>query len=446
MKAGAVARPAPRGRAANVRVDGDHVAVHLPAVNARRSRFTSVLAVLGIALALVLSLKQGLRERVGHDFHVFWQAGYNFATGHPLYHDYLPGARQFKYPPFAAFVFQPLAALPLQLAGALFSLLNLGLWVVAIYLTREIVARTLPDRSSTWVPVAIAGVLSAQFFLDNFRHVQVNGLILVLVLLGIRAYLNARDLPAAAYLVTATAIKVSPVFFVAWLVIRGRRRAALAVPPLAAACVLVPLLVRGPASGLAELREYYDSFLSGHQHAEVSSYTRGHNIASFVNRMTLLVQRSGRDMDSSHRTAGIVHRAGWMAVALIFIGRLLHLRLRRVPISPHEMSTTFLVTLMLSPITFTANLVSLLFVFCALLSVRKDAIPPWGWPLAGVLLVAMAMTGLSGKELAGRAANQFVREHGIFVLTMLLSFAASVALAGRKPTPVAYFRARSGWE
>jgi hypothetical protein len=406
-------------------------------VNSPRSRFTNVLAVLAIAVALALSVKQGFRERVGHDFHVFWQAGYNFATGHPLYHDYLPGARQFKYPPFAAFAFQPLAALPLKVAGALFSLLNLGLWVVAIYLTREIVARTSTDRNSSWIPVAIAGVLSAQFFLDNFRHVQVNVLILVLVLLGIRAYLGARDLAAAAYLVTATAIKVSPIFFVAWLVIRGRRRAALAVAPLAAACVLVPLIVRGPATGLAELREYYDSFLSGHQHAEVSSYTRGHNMASFVNRMTLLVQQgAGEDKEAGHRTAEIVYRTGWIAVALMFFGRLMHLRLRRVPISPHEMSMTFLVSLMLSPITFTANLVSLLFVFGALLSVRRNTIPPWGWPLAGVLLVAMAMTGLSGKELAGRAANQFVREHGIFVLTMLLSFLASVALAGRRPAPM----------
>src|SRR5687767_5000964 len=84
-----------------------------------------------LVVGIALSLEQGLGERVGNDFQVFWQAGRNFATGHPLYHDYLPGARQFKYPPFAAMVFQPLAVFPLQVAAVLFSLLNLALWVVA---------------------------------------------------------------------------------------------------------------------------------------------------------------------------------------------------------------------------------------------------------------------------------------------------------------------------
>jgi hypothetical protein len=55
---------------------------------------------------------------------VFWQAGRNFAIGHPLYQDSLPGARPLKYPSFAALVFQLLALFPLQVAAALISLLN----------------------------------------------------------------------------------------------------------------------------------------------------------------------------------------------------------------------------------------------------------------------------------------------------------------------------------
>jgi hypothetical protein len=83
-----------------------------------------VLVVGALAVAGALSVTQGLHERVGQDFHVLWQAGRNFTTGHPLYHDSL------KYPPFAAFVFQPLALFPLQAAAALFSFLNLlsGRW------------------------------------------------------------------------------------------------------------------------------------------------------------------------------------------------------------------------------------------------------------------------------------------------------------------------------
>lgn len=397
-------------------------------MNPFRSRYTVALTAGAIAVALALSVEQGLSQRVGHDFHVFWQAGRNFNAGDALYHGYLPGAREFKYPPFAALVFQPLGLLPLSIAAVLFSLLNLALWVVAIFLTRDIVAQTSKGRDSISVPVALAGVLTAQFFLDNFHHVQMNEVILVLILLGIRAYLRERDLAAAAYVVAATSIKVSPIFFVAWLLIRGRRRAALSVLPLAAACVLVPLLVRGPATGAGDLREYYESFLAGHQHAEVRSYTRGHNIASFVNRMMV-------DTAASERTAQLSYRVGWAAVALVFLAKLVQLRRRGVPPSSFELSMTFLACLLLSPITFTANLVFLLFVFCAFLSVRVATIPTGGRLLAGVLLVAMTMTGLSGKDLVGRSANLFVRDHGIFVLTMLLLFVASVALAGRESAP-----------
>jgi hypothetical protein len=397
-------------------------------VNPFRSRYTVALTAGAIAVALALAVEQGLSQRVGHDFHVFWQAGRNFTAGDALYHGYLPGAREFKYPPFAALVFQPLGLLPLSIAAVLFSLLNLALWVVAIFLTRDIVAQTSKGRDSISVPVALAGVLTAQFFLDNFHHVQMNEVILVLILLGIRAYLRERDLAAAAYVVAATSIKVSPIFFVAWLLIRGRRRAALSVLPLAAACVLVPLLVRGPATGAADLREYYESFLAGHQHAEVRSYTRGHNIASFVNRMMV-------DTAASERTAQLIYRVGWAAVALVFLAKLVQLRRRGAPASSFELSMTFLACLLLSPITFTANLVFLLFVFCAFLSVRVATIPTGGRLLAGVLLVAMAMTGLSGKDLVGRSANLFVRDHGIFVLTMLLLFVASAALAGRESAP-----------
>ena len=393
----------------------------------RARAYKVVLTIIALAAAVVLAVEQGLEARVGQDFHVFWQAGHNFSRGAPLYHGYLPGAREFKYPPFAAMVFQPLGAIPLRPAAMLFSFLNLLFWAAAIALTRDIVARTSPPRRSTWLPVALAGVLSAQFFLDNFHHAQINQVTLVLILLGLRAWLRGQDLGASAYLVTATALKLSPIFFLAWLLIRGRRQARWAVPPLAAACVLVPLLVRGPVTGAAELTEYYDIFLKGHEQAQVGSYITGHNIASFVNRVM-------PDTAGSQATAQAVYRVAWVSVGLILFAKLAHLRLRRAPVSALELSLPTLASLLLSPITFTANLVFLLFVFCAFLWIRFDTLPRWGRFLSLGLMVPMALTGLTGKDLVGRGVNQFVRDEGIFVLTMLLLFLAAAALAGSRWT------------
>jgi hypothetical protein len=399
----------------------------------------AILAIGAFALFVGLAIEQGVEERVGHDFHVFWQAGRNFTSGAPLYHDYLPGARLFKYPPFAAMVFQPLGLFPLKVAGVLFSFLNLVLWVLAVWLTRDIVARTSMPCPSTWIPVTLATLLSAQFFLDNFHHVQMNGVILVLILLGIHAHLRERDLAAAAWLVAATAIKVSPIFFLAWLFIRGRRRAWLAAAPLATLCVVLPLLLRGPATGVAELREYYDSFLSGHQHGEVREYIRGHNIASWVNRMVVQKQTDeatpAREREVVEQRAQLIYRGLWIAVLVAFLTKLVWLRVRRAPLTAFELSMTFLVCLLLSPITFTANLVFLLFVFCAFLWIPLERLPGWARLPAAVVFVLMLMTGLSGKDLVGNDVNQFIKLQGIFVLTMLLLFVGTLVVAGRNFKP-----------
>jgi alpha-1,2-mannosyltransferase len=397
----------------------------------------AVLVVGALAAPPTLSVAQSRHERLGQDFHVFWQAGRNFATGHPLYHDYLPGARPLKYPPFAAFVFQPLALFSLQTAAALFSFLNLLLWVLAVWLTRDIVARTFPERNPAVLPLVLAVVLSAQFFLDNFHHAQMNGVILALVLLGLRAYLRGRDVPAAGYLVAATAIKITPVFFVAWLVLRGRRRAALAVPPLALACLLVPLLLRGPATGAAELVEYYHSFLEGHQHGRIDEYTGGQNIAAFVNRMTRPVESarhvSYRYLPLSAAAAQTAYRALWGTVLLVFLARLALLRRRKAAVSALELAMVFLAGLLLSPITFTTHLVSLLFVFCAFLSVRPASLAPASRPLALLLCVAMAVIGLSGRDLAGSVVYEGVGGYSLYVWTMLLLFATAVLAAPPEP-------------
>jgi hypothetical protein len=395
----------------------------------RRLAWTVMLGAGALAIGMALSVSQGLRQQVGHDFHVFWQAGRNFTTGSPLYHDYLPGARQFKYPPFAAFVFQLLAVFPLQAAAVLFSLLNLVLWGVAVYLTRDIVARTFPDRNPTLLPLILAVALSAQFFLDNFHHVQVNGVILVLVLFGIRAYLSQQDLRAAAYIVGATAIKLTPIFFVAWLCVRGRRPAALAAVLIALACLFVPLLVRGPATGAAEIVEYYHSFLEGHQHGRVGTYTAGQNLAALVSRMT------GPAGDPKH--AQLAYHWLWLTLFLLFLARLLHLRIRRAPLSAFELSLIFLTSLLLSPITFTTHLVGLLFVFYTFLAVRLAGLSPAGKALAAVLCLAMTVVGLSGRDLVGTSAYWFVRDHSVYPWTLVLLFVAALALAGRERTPAA---------
>jgi Glycosyltransferase family 87 len=385
-----------------------------------------------LAIALAFAVHEGRGQHIGNDFAVFWQAGRNFATGHPLYHDYLPGARPLKYPPFAAMVFVLLGVFPLQVAGTLFSLLNLALWVAAVYLTRSILARTFSGRNQTIWPIVLGVVLSAQFFLDNFHHAQMNEVIFVLVLLGIDAYLRGLDVRAAAYVVTATAIKITPIFFVAWLIIRGRPRAALAIPVLALGCVLVPMVLRGPARGASELIEYYHSFLEGHQHGEISEYAGGQNLAALVNRMMRPAENprgvSYQYVSASEPTAQQAYHALWLLVMLLFLGELLVLRVQQRSLSAFEISSVFLAGLLLSPITFTTHLVSLVFVYTTFVAIRVSTLSPAERVVAVLLGLGMLLTGLSGRDLVGPTIYYGVKGYSLMTWTMLLLFLAALPL------------------
>ena len=388
------------------------------------------------AVAVVIAIERGNREGVGGDFHVFWQAGRNFATGAPLYHGDLPGARRFIYPPFAAMVFRVLAVLPLRLAAVVFSFINLVLLGVATYLTKSIVARTPPGQTVEALPLVLAVVLSLVFHLENLNHVQVNEVIFVLILLGIDAHLRALDVRAAGYFVAATALKITPVFFVIWLILRGRRRAALAVPPLAIACVVAPLLMRGPATGAAELAEYYHSFLEGFEHGQVLTDQRVQNLGALVYRMMRPAETPEHlqygYLPASERATALTYETGAASLLLVFLLNLGLLRARGAAPSALELSTVFLISHLLSPITWKAHLVTLLFVFYTFLRLRPAGLPA---PLRVVLIglwALIAVSGLSGRDLVGRDAYYYLGGYSVVVWTMLLLFVAAVVLVQRE--------------
>jgi len=390
----------------------------------------------------MIAIDRGKGQAVGGDFHVFWQAGRNFASGAPLYHGDLPGARRYIYPPFAAMVFQLFAVFPLPIAAEILSFLNLLLLGVTFALTKRIIERTLPDRVTGPLPLVLGVVLSLVFFLDNFSHVQINDVIFVLALLGVDAHLRGWDVRSAAYFVVATAIKITPVFFVIWLVLRGRRRAALAVPPLALACVAAPLLMRGPTTGSAELSEYYHSFLAGFQHGQVLTDGRVQNLGAMVYRMMRPAETPERldyaFLPASDRATALAYRAAVILLFLLFLGNLGFLRARAAALSAVELSTVFLIGHLLSPITWRAHLVSLLFVFSTFLALRPATLPTSQRMILYALWALMLVSGLEGRDIVGNQAFSYIAGYSIVVWTMLLLFLTGVAWTQRAT--------RSAWD
>jgi hypothetical protein len=390
---------------------------------------------IGMVMLLgVVAVVQTAHQHPGTDFHARWLAGRWFLQGEPLYRD-LPDVREPSYPPFAAMLFQVFALFPLRGAAAGFYFVNLLLTGAAVVLTRRIFRQLWPDRGRSWWPLAGAVVLSAQFLLNNLNLIQVNTALFVLCLWGILSYTQGRDVRAAVAFVVATFIKVVPVFFVAWLMCRGRRRALLAIGPVTVACLVLPMLQRGVAGGVRDLTEYYHTFLQNFQAGVPPRYNRYTNqsldaaIYRLMRPPAVAEERDYRIVDAPEGVARSASRVASGAIGIAFLGTLLLLRRRRAPVTVFEWSSVFLVGHLLSGITWKAHLVTLLFVFCAFLSLRLQALPRGLRALSWVALVLAALSGLTGRDLVGDQMHHWIGGYSLITWTMVVLFATAVAVS-----------------
>ena len=387
---------------------------------------------IGVLLAAtgVAAAQRAEKQQIGTDFHVFWQAGSDFAHGLPLYQP-LPGARTFKFPPFAAQVFQVLGVLPLRLAAGLFYVASVALALVAAGITYRVVQRIEPARQHTLVPLLLAFLCSAVFVLDNLVHVQVNQLTFVLCLLGIAAFVTGRDVTGAGWLVAATAIKLTPLFFVIWAVIRGSRRALAGLVGFGALALALPIAQRGVSQGLLDLTTYYHSFIQQFASGFVVTNYRNQNLAAMVYRA--VVPRASEDawpydyayLSSLQAAAPLIYRVLALTLLAIFLAYLIRLRASGRPVGALEIASVFLVSHLLSGITWKAHLVTLLFVFYVFFRLDVRRMGREGRIALGLAWATIVVIGL-GRDLVGSRLHHYLAGYSVFVWAMLFLFALSV--------------------
>jgi alpha-1,2-mannosyltransferase len=160
------------------------------------------------------------------DLQVYRGAVLWWLQGEPLYAFELePGPKGFTYPPFAAVLMVPLAWLP---AGAVAVLVLMASTAVVVLVTWWLVAPVARrhDRSP-WFVVALAVpvVLALEPIRLTLGEGQLNMFVLALVLADVVALRRGRAWSGIG-IGLATAVKLTPGLFVVFLVLIGRRRAA----------------------------------------------------------------------------------------------------------------------------------------------------------------------------------------------------------------------------
>jgi alpha-1,2-mannosyltransferase len=382
----------------------------------RASRFILplVLAVLFIGYWL------GSTTKPGGDFHVFWTAGRLFHQGLPLYQP-VEGMRPFIYPPFAAMVFQILGLFPIRVAAGLFTLLNLCTLFFSARTSLAIIRSTEPSgRPGPW-PLTLALLLSLQFVLSNLRLGQMNLVVFWLCVAFIDACLRGRPTRATIFLAAAIGLKLTPAVFIPWLLIRGRgdrsvvRTTAWLILALALTAAL-PAIWRGPTRGFADLGAYLNTFLRPQLAGMGPSSVTNHSLEG-------LVRRSALGTTAPVMAALRILLSGAYLAAL---GLWAH---RKQAVSSLEISSGFLLWHLVSPITWIAHMVSMVFVYLSFLARDLKGAPAVSRALHAASCAGIVAAGLSGRDLIGRRAFEVVSGWELHTWVLLLLFASALALA-----------------
>ena len=170
------------------------------------------------------------------DLDVYRHGAQAWLHGRPLY-DASPWIG-FIYPPFAAVLFSPMAVVPLEVDGALLTLISIALTGVVIAVT----LRAQGHRPHVWGLVAVTSVT---LLLEPVRTTLAMGQINLILLAAVVADVLLARIPWPRGLLVglAAAIKLTPLVAVLFFVLRGDRRAAfVALLSFAAATALGAVL------------------------------------------------------------------------------------------------------------------------------------------------------------------------------------------------------------
>ncbi len=149
----------------------------------------------------------------------------------------------YVYPPFLAFVLQPLGNLPIDSARLVWIWINLAA-IPLIVLLAALTARSKAGNAGGDLALLLAAALVFVLpFYDNIDMGQVNLLVLLFLSLSFFLFSRERDWASGAMLGVAVMIKVSPAVLLLYFLVRGRIKVVFgslaSVATLAAASLLL---------------------------------------------------------------------------------------------------------------------------------------------------------------------------------------------------------------
>ena len=242
----------------------------------------AILAVLLIVVSINLSREISKSD----DYNVFYQAGINFSNKVSLYTG-IGGAKRYIYPPFAAFCFQLFHIFSMNVAGGVWIFFNWIFWILTIRLTNRILVHFSIDQKTINWAISLGTICSLRYIWYHAMAAQMNLFVLYLSLLGVYYFLNQRQWATVTCLSIAIGIKILPIVVLGWLVTKSDYKFILKAIVAMGICFILPILFRGTDMGLADLKEYYVTFIEPFKQGRVEPDYQNYSLSAAIYKLTM---------------------------------------------------------------------------------------------------------------------------------------------------------------
>ncbi|MGX6600634.1 glycosyltransferase 87 family protein [Micromonosporaceae bacterium Da 78-11] len=340
----------------------------------QRTAAGAVVLLAVVAFNMAYALRVGQRHDV-FDLHVYAGAVDSWWHGGDLYGYGRPDDGRnwgFTYPPFAAFIMAPMAVLPWTAISAIQALAS----AAATVLTLALLLRRTAQRRGWWLPavVAVADLLLLPFepWASTLSYGQINILLLALVAVDLLVALPRHHVLAGVGIGIATAVKLTPAIFIAYLLIIRERRAAVTAAGTAAVVTLI-----SAALAPHESFEFWTNKLFDIQRIGEPSWVDNQSLNGTMHRL-------------SPHAATILWATATVAVLAVWLWRI-----RRIDETDRiaGFALTAVVACLISPMTWVYHLVWLIPALVVLVDrvTRKDLPQRRRLTVLAILLVVYAL-------------------------------------------------------
>lgn len=373
---------------------------------------------------VVFAFFRAAKESEFGDFHVFWYAGKTILNGGDLYYTQ-SGWRAFIYPPFASLIFIPLALLPFKIACFLFFLVNLFCFLFTANLVKKILALYIQDEKMLRYAQYASIILIFKISWNNLMMVQVNQLLYVFIILGIYNFLIKKENWAIFFFCISISMKVFPILFAFWVIIRGSKTAFLKFILGAIICIGLPFIFTGPTKGIDQLNWFYHNFIL--LNAQSSDVGFGYASQSLPGLLHRTLVTSTLTSEPSYALVNLPESTVKKLISITQIGLLalmcfvfLYLTFKKISHRMLEPALVILTIHLISSCTWKAHMVGMILVFAV---IAADIIERYKTrsigPITKFFIGYLVAVSLLGQIFIGKKWQMYLGAYGDHTFEMI---------------------------